>query len=104
MGNQHQQKTRPDVNRAWFWDTDYDSIDWQKAYRPVIARIIERGNEKEWEELIRFYGRPKVIGALRNEIKFLPDYAIEKVCRYFPIKKEEMLCYIRKQSRPGHWI
>jgi hypothetical protein len=95
---------KPNLNRRYFWDTIYESIDWQEGYQWIIARIIERGNKEDWEELIRFYGREKVINALKNEIPFLADYAIEDVCHYFTIKKEEILCYIRKQSRPGHWI
>jgi hypothetical protein len=95
---------KPNLDKRWFWDFDYDQIDWQASYKSIIERIIERGNKQEWEELIRFYGRDKVINALKNEILFLPDYAIENVCQYFPIRKEEMKCYIRKQSRPGHWI
>jgi chromosomal replication initiation ATPase DnaA len=46
----------------------------------------------------------KIVTALKEEIKFLPDYIIEEVSSYFNIRKEEMACYIRKQSRKGQWI
>jgi hypothetical protein len=95
---------KPDFEPKWFWDFDYNKIDWQASYKTIIARIIERGNEKEWTELIRFYGRDRVLNALKNEIVYLPDYAIEEISKYFPIPKEDMLCYIRRQSRPEHWI
>jgi len=95
---------KPDFARKWFWDLDYDKIDWQASYKTVIARIVERGKEEQWQELVRFYGLQKVIDTLKNEIVFLPDYAIEESCTYFPIKKEEMLCYTKKQSRPAHWL
>lgn len=42
--------------------------------------------------------------ALKNEIVFLADYAIKDVCTYFQLREEELLCFRRKQSRPGHWI
>lgn len=96
-------KNIPNLHRRLFWDTVYEEIDWQAGYKWIIARIIERGNKEEWEELIRFYGKEKVINALKNDVIFLADYAIEDVCSYFPIRKEEMLCYIRKQSKPGRW-
>ena len=95
---------KPAFGPKWFWDMDYDRIDWQASYKSIIARIVERGGPEHWEELIHFYGREKVLNALKSEIVFLPDYAIEKVSKYFRIEKEEMICYIRKQSRPTHWL
>ena len=94
----------PPFEPKWFWDMDYDRIDWQASYKSIIARIVERGGPEHWEGLIHLYGRERVSEALKNEIIFLPDYAIEKVCSYFRIEKEEMLCYIRKQSRARYWI
>lgn len=95
---------RPNLPRHLFWDQRYDDLDWQNGYRSIIARVIEKGNKQEWEEMIRFYTQYKVINALLSEIKFLPDYAIEDVCVYFNLSKEQLLCYTRKQSRRGHWI
>lgn len=95
---------KPNLPKILFWDWNFDKIDWKKGYLSIIDRVIERGNNEEWEELIRYYGRPKVIKALKSEIRYLPDYAIEKVCSYFKLKKEDLACYARKQSRPGHWI
>ena len=95
---------KPNLEPKWFWDMDYEKIDWQASYKTVIARIIERGGHQQWEELIRFYGEEIIINALKNEILFLPDYAIEATCGYFPVPKQEMLCYRRKQSRPAHWL
>jgi hypothetical protein len=100
----HYPNIKPALERKWFWDFDYDKMDWQASYKTIIARIIERGGEKEWMELTRFYGRDRIINALKNEIPFLPDYAIKDASAYFSIPKEQMLCYTRKQSRPGHWI
>ncbi len=95
---------RPNVDRRWFWDFDFDKIEWQKSHKTIIARIIERGDKTEWQEITRFYGLDKVLNALKNEIVFLPEYSIEDVCDYYHLKKEDLLCYTRKQSRPGHWI
>jgi len=40
---------------AAVWDWDFDAIDWNNGYRSIIARVLERGNDKEWQELKRFY-------------------------------------------------
>ena len=66
--------------------------------------MIERGTTEEWRELSEFYGEDKVLNTLKYEIKYLPDYAIEKVCESFKLKKEELACYIRMQSRKQHWL
>ena len=87
-----------------FWDWNFDKIDWQNGYVSIIDRVIERATKEEAEELMRYYGRPKGIKTLKSEIKYLPDYAIEDVCGYFKMKKEDLACFARKQSRAGHWI
>lgn len=104
MGNKVSNNNKPDFESKWFWDFDYNKMDWKASYKTVIARIIERGGAEEWQELVRFYGKDKVIKSLTAEIAFLPDYAIAEASRYFSIREEEMLCYKRKQSKPGHWI
>lgn len=71
----------------------------------VIARIVERGGQDQIDEIVRFYGREKVIKAVREEISFLPNYAIEDALKFFPeLKKEEMYCYINREDKPYHWI
>lgn len=50
-----------------FWDTDFEKIDWQKQRHAIIKRVLERGNDDEINELIRFYGR-KTISAEINHL------------------------------------
>ena len=70
----------------------------------VIERVVEKGNKEEWEKLVKYYGEPQVIKTLKTEITYLPNYAIDDVCSYFNLRKEELACYARKQSKRGHWI
>ncbi|WP_137905777.1 DUF6922 domain-containing protein [Chryseobacterium sp. 2VB] len=96
---------KPKFETHFFWDTDTDKLDWQKAYKSVIARIVERGGQDEIDELVRFYGNEKVIRAIRDEIHFLPNYAIDRAIIFFPVlKKEEMYCYLNRKDKPYHWI
>ena len=53
-------KNIPNINnfrKVIFWDTDINKIDWNKNSIAVIKRVLERGNSKEINELISFYGR-----------------------------------------------
>jgi hypothetical protein len=80
----------PNLDRVFFWDFDIDAMDFKKAYKTIIARIIERGGQYEMDEIVRFYGHEKVIKAIRDEIYFLPNYAIERA--------------INRKDKPYHWI
>lgn len=48
------------IRKILFWDTDFDKINWQKQYQAIIKRVLERGNDEEKKELLRFYGKDKV--------------------------------------------
>ncbi|PTS87688.1 hypothetical protein DBR27_24175 [Flavobacterium sp. HMWF030] len=90
------------MDRVFFWDFDIDAMDFEKAYKAIIARIIECG---EQDEIVRFYGHEKVIRTIRDEIYFLPNYAIDCALKFFPeLKKEEMYCYLNRKDKPYHWI
>lgn len=95
---------KPNLTRSIFWDWDYDAIDWKSGYRSIIARVLESGSDDEWQELISYYGERAIINALKNEIKYLPDYIIDKICDHFHLHYDEMSCYMHKQLRKGHWI
>ena len=95
---------KPVLPKELFWDWRYADIDWKKTYRSIIERVLERGTKEEWKELIRFYSEPKIIKALKEEIKYLPDYIIDEVTSYFNLRKDDLACYKRKQLRRGQWI
>ncbi len=57
------QSLHPDFNiirPVLFWDTDINTIDWEKQQRAVIQRVFERGNQSEKEEITRFYGQQAI--------------------------------------------
>jgi hypothetical protein len=98
------EKSKPKLPKRLFWEFNYEQMDWQKNAEIVIERVVERGTPEEWLEMIRFYGKKKVLATLKNKTSYLTDPAIKKVCDYFELKPEELKCYIKKQSRPQHWI
>lgn len=62
----------PDLSKfrkALFWDTDFESLNWQRNYAWIIQRVFEYGNESEITETIRFYGKK----AIENVISTLPN-------------------------------
>jgi antitoxin HigA-1 len=54
---------KPDTGKlrpVLFWDTKMEWIDWQRQYKAVIRRVMERGNEVEKAAITHFYGEEKV--------------------------------------------
>ena len=66
------------IRKILFWDTDMANIDWNSHYKYVIKRIFERGNNKEKQEMMRFYGKEKIkeiTGSTKvsgNDISIMP--------------------------------
>lgn len=54
------------LRKSLFWDTDINSIDWEKQYKAVIRRVFEHGNERERNEILHFYGAEKVKSATKS--------------------------------------
>jgi addiction module HigA family antidote len=56
---QEKQNIKPDISKfrtALFWDTDIHSINWMQQKKSVIERVFSRGNKKEKDEVLSFYG------------------------------------------------
>lgn len=62
-------KYKPNLNKfrqVLFWDTDINTIDWEKQRRAIIRRVLERGNDDEINELINFYGKQTVSAEIKQ--------------------------------------
>ncbi len=71
-------QNKPDLLKlrpALFWDTDINSINWEKNKAAIIKRIFERGNEQELEEIIGFYGKNEIEKVLRKLKDSSPNIA-----------------------------
>lgn len=54
------------LRAALFWDTQMETIDWEKQKKAVIKRVFERGNEIEKKEIMSFYGLETVNEILKS--------------------------------------
>ncbi|MDR6781607.1 plasmid maintenance system antidote protein VapI [Pedobacter africanus] len=56
-------KQRPDLSlfrKALFWDTDPNKLDWARQYKSIIRRIFERGDSREKQAVLDFYGKERI--------------------------------------------
>ena len=60
------QPDKSKYRKALFWDTDFDTLDWQRNSEWIIQRAFEYGNKNEIEETIRFYGKNRIVNVLKG--------------------------------------
>lgn len=96
--------TKPNLPDRLFWEVNLQTIDWQKAYEPVIERVLDRGSDQEIDELVRFYGNEKVLSVLTTYPIYLMDHRLDLVCPRFGVNKQDTVCYNRKLARGNGWL
>jgi hypothetical protein len=56
------QKTKPHIiNTALLWEYDLDTFNYEKSYKIVIERVLERGNLEEWKEMVSLYSKEQIL-------------------------------------------
>ena len=61
------------------------------------------GTIEEFKRILSFYGEDLIRTEIRN-VGYLDPKTFEFALSFFNLKKEEMRCYIKKQSQPDPWI
>jgi hypothetical protein len=93
---------RPELRKTLFWDTDYNSIDYEKHARFVIERVLTRGNWNDWQELKKYYGLKKIKEeAVR--IRYLDKRTLNFCQTFFNIGKESFRCCNTERSVRKLW-
>ena len=93
-------KHQPKVRKSLLWEYDLSAFDWQYMRALVVERVVERGWDNDYYALFDLYGGiDGVRKIISDEVQILSDKDIAFVCVAFNLKKEELKCYIRKQSR-----
>ena len=61
------EQSQPDKSKyrkALFWDTDFDTLEWQQNSEWIIQRVFEYANESEIKETIKYYGEKRIADVL----------------------------------------
>ena len=90
----------PQINKALLWEYDLSSFDWTAMRRTVVQRVIERGGEEDYSAIFHLYGGVEGVRQIvRDEVPWLSPKDMSFAYRIFDLKKEELKCYTRTQSR-----
>ena len=87
------------LNKALFWDIDFEKIDYQKHIRFVIERVLTRGNLSDWFELKKQYSSEQIKKEI-IEIRFLDEKTLNFCSYLFNIPKEQFRCYTQNPFIP----
>jgi hypothetical protein len=90
------------LSKGIFWDTNYDTIDWDKKVRYVIGRVVTRGNWSDWLAIRAYYGLDRIKAEMLQE-RSIDKKSLNFLSNLFNIPKTEFRCYILQRSNPGHW-
>lgn len=52
---------KPNIPSYHLWEYDLSTFNFDKSYKIVIERVLERGNLIEWREILRYYGEQKIL-------------------------------------------
>lgn len=61
--------TTPNIRRHLLWEYDWDQLDFSRMATVVIERVIERGLPPEWQEIVDFYGKDKILHTAENSTR-----------------------------------
>ena len=90
------------VRKEILWDLDLSNIDPDKNRNLIIERVLSLGNLQELEFLLSYYDKETIRKTIKNT-GYLDPKTFDFVTSYFGINKEEMKCFIKKQSVRQHW-
>ncbi len=93
----------PNLSATLFWDVDYNQIQWEKNYRFVIERVLERGTLDDWREIKRVYGLDKIREAAL-QARSLDRTTLSFCSTIFRVPIDQFRCYILQRSNPAPWV
>ncbi|MBX2944981.1 MAG: hypothetical protein KF725_04040 [Cyclobacteriaceae bacterium] len=52
---------KPNISDRLLWEYDLETFNYDKSYKIVIERVLERGTLNEWRAVLQYYGREKIL-------------------------------------------
>jgi len=56
--------SKPNIPENFLWEYDLETFNYDKSYKIVIKRVLERGNLLEWREILNYYGEEKILNTI----------------------------------------
>jgi len=96
-------KEQVDPTLLWEYDLKSEEWDWNVMAPRVVERVIERGQERDYYAILQLYGGFGNVREIVKQIRHLSPCDENWAAFVFHLKREEMLCYKRRQFRKEHF-
>jgi len=84
-------KNIPALSKRAFWDTNLNTLDFDRYVNFVIIRVFERGSEHDINQIEHYYGKQTIIRTLTEADSLLPR-AISMSKHLLQIPDEDFKC------------
>ena len=74
-------RTKPNIPDRLLWEYDVATFNYDKSYKIVIERVLERGDLDEWREILNYYGEQKILDTIEWSAQL--DERGKRFCRFF---------------------
>ena len=54
-------QSKPKIRPQLLWEYDLETFNWERSYKIVIERVVQRGWLDEWREIYQFYKSEKIL-------------------------------------------
>jgi len=54
-------KQKPNIPAFLLWEYDLETFNYDKSYKIVIERVLERGTMENWKEIVCYYPIEKIL-------------------------------------------
>jgi hypothetical protein len=54
-------KQKPNIPAFLLWEYDLETFNYDKSYKIVIERVLERGTMENWKEIVSYYSVEKIL-------------------------------------------
>ena len=90
------------LNKAYFWDVDFNKLDKFKSMRLIIERVINLGNLSDLKLIREIYTEEEISKTICN-LNFIDRKTFFFASLFFKIPKTRFKCYTKKQSVQIPW-
>jgi hypothetical protein len=96
------ESTLNQLNKAYFWDVDFNKLDKTKSMRLIIERIMSLGNLNDINLIRKIYTEDEIRQTICS-LKYLDPKTLNFASLLFNIPKTRFKCYTKKQSVRIPW-
>lgn len=54
-------KKKPNIPAYLLWEYDLETFNYDKSYKIVVERVLERGTMEDWKEIVSYYSNEKIL-------------------------------------------